>query len=443
MIVSEAPGSDAHAVREGLRRVLVVAYYFPPMGLSGVQRVAKFVKYLPAHGWHPTVLTVEPAGYFAFDAALLEEVEAAGVHVVRTSSLDPTRLFGRTHTVALPAEPARRWMSTLSQLLFVPDNKIGWLLPAVRAGKRLLRAAPFEVILSTAPPYTAHLVGLWLSRHSGVPLVADYRDDWVGNPRHVYPTALHERLNRRLERAVVGQSRHSVTINRYIREGLLARNAGAARAGDVSVLPQGFDPDDFTRAPVIAPSDRMRLVYTGIFYDAQTPDYFLRALADLLGRQPGLRARIEAVFVGLVPEASHRLAEALGLADVVRYVGYRPHLETVGFLRAAQVLWMTIGERPGAEGISTGKLYEYFGARKPILALVPVGAARETLAGYGAARVVPPADVPAIRDALAWCIDRWEAGTLPTPSDAFVDQYDRRRLAGRLAGILAQCARRT
>ena len=183
-----------------MRRVLVIAYYFPPMGLSGVQRVAKFVKYLPEHGWQPTVLTIEPAGYYAYDTTLLHEVKQAGVAICRTASWDPTRFFRRHQTIPLPSEPQRRRLSTVSQLLFVPDNKIGWLPHALRAGRRLLKERAFDAIFSSAPPYTAHLIAARLSRQSGVPLVVDFRDDWVGNPRHVYPTPLHRYLNGRLER---------------------------------------------------------------------------------------------------------------------------------------------------------------------------------------------------------------------------------------------------
>ncbi|WP_457651265.1 glycosyltransferase family 4 protein [Rhodocaloribacter sp.] len=422
--------------------MLVVAYYFPPMGLSGVQRVAKFVKYLPEHGWRPTVLTVAPGGYFAYDETLLREVEAAGAEIVRTASWDPTRLFGRKRTVTLPDEPTRRRLSNVSQFVFVPDNKLGWLPYAVRAGRRLLRERPFDAVFSSAPPYTAHLVAARLARQSGRPLVADFRDDWVGNPRHVYPTPWHRRLHEHLERRVVRASCRVTTINAHIRDALVRRNGGDAVANRVSVLPQGFDPADFERPAAPRAPARMRLLYTGVFYDAQTPDVFLRALAAWLERRPDARDRVEAVFVGLVPEASRALAERLGLGGVVRYEGYRAHDETVAFLRSADALWMTIGRRPGAEGISTSKLFEYFGARKPILALVPEGAAREALAPYGAARVVDPDDTAAVAGALDDLFRRWEEGRLPRPDPAYVRRFDRRRLAGELAALLSECAER-
>lgn len=423
-----------------MRRVLVVAYYFPPMGLSGVQRTAKFVKYLPAAGWQPTVLTVEPGGYFAFDPSLLAEVEDAGVAIHRTASIDPTRFFGRRATVALPREPARQTLATLSQWLFVPDNKLGWLPFAWARGRALLQASSYDAILSSAPPYTGHLAATLLSRQFGLPLVTDFRDDWVGNPRHVYPTPLHRALHQRMERWVLRSSRRVLAINRHIRDALVERNRAVVQPEQVQVLPQGFDPADFEEGPQAEPRsrDKLRLVHSGIFYDVQTPDFFLKAWARFFETHPTARVQVELSFVGLVPEASMALAAELGLASVVRWEGYVPHEEVIGHLQAADVLWMTIGRRPGAEGISTSKLYEYIGARKPILALVPEGEAARTVRAYDAGWVVPPDDVDAITAAIGRIYQAWQEDRLPVPEEAQVAPYDRRHLAQCLGRMLEE-----
>jgi len=407
------------------------------MGLSGVQRVAKFVKYLPEHGWQPTVLTVDPAGYFAYDETLLHEMEVAGVEIVRTDTWDPTRLFRRKQTVPLPAERKRRWLSTLSQFFFVPDNKIGWMPHALRVGGRLLRAHSFDAIFSSAPPYTSHLIAARLSRVSGLPLVLDFRDDWVGNPRHVYPTPLHRALNGVLERYALRTSRHACTINEPIRAGLMARNSRDGVAPSVKIIPQGFDPVDFQECQPAPVPDKMQLLYTGIFYDAQTPDYFLQALARFVALHPAARQHLEAVFVGLLPESSQQLVDDLGIRDLVRYEGYVPHHKAVANQLSADVLWMTIGQRPGAEGISTGKLFEYMGTRKPILALIPPGAAQCDLEPYGAATIVAPDDIEGITTAFMTLFAQWETQSLPTPNESYVQQFDRKVLAGRLAMLLA------
>lgn len=430
-MTEDASTDTAHGA---YRQVLVVTYYFPPMGLSGVQRVTTFVKYLKEYGWRPSVLTIVPAGYFAYDKTLLAEVQAAGIPIHRTNSWDPTRLFRRQQSVGMPSEPLRSGLSAISQLLFVPDNKIGWMPHALRTGNRLLRSGSFDAIFSSAPPYTAHLVAARLSRTHNLPLVVDFRDGWVGNPRHQYATPLHRKWNERLERKVLRSCRRAITINDAIGDALL-------RIGEapVTIIPHGYDPDNLNVAPAGRKPGKMTFLYTGVFYDAQTPDYFLQALARIIDRHPETRALVEAVFVGLLPKSSLQHVAALNLEDIVTYTGYVSHAQAVAFQRAADVLWMTIGSRPGAEGISTSKLFEYMGSRKPILALVPPGTAMRALEPYRAATIVDPEDVNAIATAISALIAQWQSGTLDAPDEAYVQRHDRRRLTGMLAACLDEC----
>ncbi len=439
-----AAGSDVEArgTSGRLRRVLVIAYYFPPMGLSGVQRTAKFVKYLPDAGWEPTVLTCEPGGYFAFDHSLLEEIEDAGIEIIRTRGWDPTRLFRGKEVVTLPDEHRRRWFATFSQFLFAPDNKIGWFSAARRAGLEALDRLQHDAIFSTAPPYTSHLVGRSLSVRTGTPLVLDFRDDWLGNPRHAYPTSLHRSVSAKLERNALQTADRVVAVNEFIRRNLLHRNLGVVDPEDVVVISQGYDPRDFERkgsADLV--SERFTLVYAGVFYDAQTPDYFLHGLADLLSRRPELRDRIEAVFVGLLPVSAAEVIARLGLDPVVRHTGYLPHDDAIAYLCASDVLWMTVGRAQGAETISTSKLFEYFGARKPVLGLVPSGAARDALQRYEAAEIVEPDAVSEISAAIERLFEAWENNRLPVPKRSTIEQFDRRKLAKSLGtlfdGVLA------
>ncbi len=418
-------------------RVLVVAYYFPPMGLSGVQRVSKFVKYLPAYRWKPTVLTAKVGSYFAFDPSLLAELEAEPEIVIRrTDSADPTRLFGRTKELGLPSERIRRLTSWFSQLLFIPDNKIGWKNAAVEEGKRIIDAQHHDVIFASAPPYTSLLVGLELSRWSGIPLIADFRDDWVGNPRHRYPTPIHRRRHLRMEKDVVEHAMHVTTINRVIQGRLVERHLGASGYNRVSILPQGFDPADFRNGPLGIPHGKFRLLYSGVFYDAQQPDVFLCGLARWLERQPQVRPFVEARFVGMMPHHARRLIDRLRLSDVVSLQGYLSHAEAVAELQEATVLWMTVGKQRDQETISTGKLYEYFGTRKPILGLVPEGAARRALKEYQAAELVEPEDVDGVVAAMQRLYQQWQTHSLPAPEEELVRKFDRGTLAGDLARLL-------
>ncbi|MBN4056149.1 glycosyltransferase [Rhodothermus sp. AH-315-K08] len=417
------------------RRVLVLAYYFPPMGLSGVQRTAKFVKYLPDHGWSPVVLTVTEGGYFAFDESLLDELKTRDIQIVRTPSVDPTRLFSRRSQVSLPGERARSGLSTLSQWLMIPDNKLGWGIHAYRAGSRLLEEVDFDAIISSAPPYSSHLIAARLARSYGMPLVLDYRDDWLENPRHVYPTRFHRWLHARQERRVAGVTDAVVTINPVIASALRSRHDAP-----VSVIPQGFDPEDY----VIPDGDegesgssaRLEFIYTGVFYDRQTPIPFLNGLHRLVCEEPALRSRLRATFVGLFPKSGLAAVERLGLGDVVQILPYLSQGEAMARIQRADVPWLIVGAGPGQDQISTGKLFAYIGAGKPILGLVPEGAARDTLESYPCGWIAHPDEPGEIDFALRQIVRLWLEAGLPQATEAAMDPYSRPALAGHLAAVL-------
>jgi glycosyltransferase involved in cell wall biosynthesis len=418
------------------RRVLVIAYYFPPMGLSGVQRTLKFVKYLPDYGWQPTVLTVEPRGYIAKDESLLEELQGRPVRIVRTPPSGPGRLFGKREVVTLPSEWKRKLLSRVSDTLFIPDNKIGWKRRAVNRALALHKDTPFDLIFATAPPFTDFLIGRKLKKKINKPLVLDYRDPWVDYPFKFYPTPLHKLLNVILERRALRASSHVVTTNRRVKEQILRRHRFLTYH-DIEIITQGFDPEDFPvqahaprRKPGPAGEKRMRITYAGVFWEDRTPDHFLQAMHDLFAEKPKLRGRIEAVFIGNFRDENRKLVAKLGLQDAVRIMDYLPHRDCVRELRASDVLWMTVGDDLG----SPGKAYEYLGARKPILALVPDGFLKATIQEAGGT-TVHPKDVGAIKTALEEFLVLFEKRQLKGLREDVVDKYNRATLARTLVKV--------
>jgi glycosyltransferase involved in cell wall biosynthesis len=403
------------------------------MGLSGVQRTAKFVKYLPAFGWHPTVLTVEPTGYLARDESLLEELNQPAVTIARTPAAGPGRVFASKEVVKLPSERTRKFISRVSDTFLIPDNKIGWKRRAVARALELHGETPFDLIFTTAPPFTDFMIGAEVKQAIGKPLVFDYRDPWADYPFRFYLTPFHRMRHTYLEANALRASSHVVTTSRRVKE-LLINRYRFLSFHDVDIISQGFDPADFP--PVAAPArtarpgGKMRITYAGIFWEDRIPDHFLQALHDLFQERPKLRGRIEAVFVGTFREENHRLVSKLGLQDAVVVKEYLPHRECVDVLRSSDVLWAVAGDDLG----TPGKLYEYIGARKPILALLPEGFLRQTMQEAGGT-VAAPTDVPAIKAALSDFFDRFEKHALPTPDEEVVRKYDRKVLTGTLVKL--------
>jgi glycosyltransferase involved in cell wall biosynthesis len=403
------------------------------MGLSGVQRTLKFVKYFSEFSWHTTVLTVQPRGYLAQDDSLLQDLEGRDVRIVRTSSAGPAKLLTRKQTVKFPSEWSRKLLSRLSDTFFIPDNKIGWKRKAVARALQLAKETPFDMVFATAPPFTSLLIGRAIKKKLNIPLVLDYRDPWVEYPFKFYPTPLHKLLNIRLERGALRASSHVITTNRRVKE-LILRRYRFLGYRDIDIIPQGFDPEDFrkARSTPLPPQNRkaMRITYAGVFWEDRKPDYFLRALAELLKEHPRLRGRINAHFVGNFREENRKLVVRLGLHDSVTETGYMQHVDCIRELLASDVLWMIIGDDVG----SPGKVYEYIGAGRPILACAPEGFIKNAVLEAGGI-VTAPDDVPAIKEAILSFFNRWERHELSGPDQEVVDRYDRLLLTRSLVKI--------
>ncbi|HVZ40806.1 MAG TPA: glycosyltransferase [Candidatus Kapabacteria bacterium] len=424
----------AAPVPAGRRRLLVIAYYYPPMGLSGVLRTAKFTRHLHNYGWDPTVLTVGDVGYFAHDYSLLEEVLEAGVAIERTKTLDPLRLFGRRGTIRMPADRRKRLMSGVTHLFLQPDNKIGWKRYAVERAVKLAGEEQFDAILATAPPFTGFLIGLELHKRLGLPLVVDYRDPWLDNSDYFFATPAHKGYAANLEEAVLKNSDAVVVINRRIKERLIARYPFLTHEG-VHIIPSGFDPQDFriaARYP-LERSQKMRFTYSGLVDSRRTPKVFFQALASLFARHPEMRDEIEICFVGNFHPSFRKLAVKMGVASALVTPGNVEHHEKVRYLLSSDVLWL-ISHDPV---VTPGKLYEYIGARKPILALAPEGALQSALAGYGPVTIVPPSDPDAVASAILALYGEWRANRLPAGNAEVAKEHDQRLLTERLARVLS------
>jgi hypothetical protein len=325
-----------------MRRLLVIAYYTPPLGLSGVMRVTKLCKFLPEAGWRPLILTVKPGAYYHYDPRLLDDLK--GSKLYRTDSVDANQLlnFVRARTRRLtPAlsQGLGAGPRLLNYLLF-PDSKIGWFPFGSSVGRHIIDNEKPAAIFATAPPFTSLLLGVRLRSHAQVPLVSDFRDPW---PTGFALPPRHQRAAlRRLRRYIVERS-----------DLTLAVNAGTARAvgPTCEVLDNGFDPTEFEVEPKRL--DGTSIVHVGNLWQNQKEfDSLVQAL----------RARPEAVAycAGRVDEHTrHRY-----LNDrQVRFLGTLPHADVCALMKGADAL-LYIGKPQQPVGI---KLYEYLGAGRPIV----------------------------------------------------------------------------
>jgi len=421
-----------------LLNVLVFAYYYPPMGLSGVQRVAKFTKYLPDFGWRPHVITSGPTAYYAHDESMLKELAERDIVIYRTSGKDPNALLARKGTVKMPREFIRKFLSRISNTFLLPDNKKSWSNQALVLARELTKTIPFDVIFVSGPPFSAMMSAAKLSTETGIPLVVDYRDLWYGNQFHFYPTPWHAHKHQRYEQEVLKHASRVIVTNRRIKERLIASYTHLSFE-DVVIIPHGFDPLDIPNVLDLRDRSTFKITYSGLFYDFVTPLYFFKAVKKFITANPD--AKIELHFAGVLRDEYKKMARKQGVDNLLIDHGYLPHKEAVDLLMHSDALWMMVGEGRNTDTVSSGKLYEYFGTQKPLLVSVQQGALRRDAERYGAAWITDPYDVDAIAQCLAEMYERWKSDTLPAPEPTVVAQFDRRALTDVLARQLAMSTR--
>ncbi len=413
-------------------KVLVIAYYFPPMGLSGVQRTLKFVKYLKDYNWEPTVITTNDVGYFAHDLSLQKELEENNVRVVRVGGKDPNSVLSKFGTIKLPREFIRKAFNKISQTLFIPDNKISWAKRAYEKAEELLNQESFDVVFVTAPPFSSSYVFSQLKKKHDIPLVIDYRDLWFESYFAFYPTPFHKAANKKLEYKTLQAADRVIVTNRKIKEKLL-NDFQFLTHNDVVIISHGFDPEDFQKTGTIPKhNDRMILTYSGIFMVYNSPEYLLKAFKVLSVERPDIAKNIELHFVGFLRKENKKLIKKLGLQEFVYDHGYVDHIEAVKKLKYSDVLWMMVGRRKNIESILPGKLYEYAGAKKPILACMPDGAAKDAVTEYPASFICEPDNIQQIKENIIKIFELYRNNELPTVDDEFLTKYRRDYLTEQL-----------
>jgi glycosyltransferase involved in cell wall biosynthesis len=394
------------------------------MGLSGVQRILKFVKYFPQNNWNPTVLTSAETGYFAHDPDLLKEIDPS-VKIIRVKGNEINAKLSALGTIKIPGETTRKIINRINQFFNIPDNKVSWTKKALIEARKLLSEEQFDLIFVTAPPFSAFQLGAKLKKEFKIPLAIDYRDLWYGYQFSKYFTPYHSYKHKKLEYGVLKEADKIFVTNRRIKETQI-ETYKFLDSNDVVIIPHGYDPPDFEAAPIIKKkNNKMILTYTGSFYEFITPKYLLKAFALLKKERKDIADNIELHFVGAQTKELRKLSVKFGLEDNVKEYGYLTHIESVAKIKSSDVLWMMVGYGKNSDTISSGKLFEYFGARKPILACLPEGALKSYAMQYGASYLSDPENIQNIKESLIKIYSDYQLGNLPTPKEEFIEKFRR------------------
>lgn len=405
-------------------KVLIVSLYFPPAGGPGVLRPLKTAAHLTDLGFDVHVLAPDDPKWVHRDDSLRPP---PGITVHRARNLGPRarvprdELYGRTGL-----DRVRRKASLAFRGLLVPDASVLWNATAIPAALRIVRREGIDVLLTTSPPGSVHLVGAAVRRSTPARWVADLRDPLVGFAQR----RREIRGEGALARLVARRADVLVAASRAIADEMENFVAGIG----VHVVENGCDFDEFDGLEY-APADRFRVTHAGSFFGRRNPRAFLEALArtedDVVAR-----------FVGGLPQRDRDWAAANGLAERVEVSPFVTRREALALERDSEALLLLIPDAGGrGRGVLTAKIFEYLAAERPILAVVPPdGDAAALIRESGAGLVVEPDDTDAIAAALADLVGRWREGALGgSPLSAELRaRLDRRTRVEQLAAILRE-----
>lgn len=431
-----------------MKRVLVITYYWPPSGGSGVQRWVKFAKYLPAEGWQPVIYTPENPEYTAYDDTLAADIPPQA-EVIRRRIREPyaayKRLMGRKagQEGALKAEVTpissgkKSWKQRLSLWvrgnLFVPDPRVGWVRPSFRFLKKYLREHPVDVIVTTGPPHSLHLIGLRLHKALGLPWIPDFRDPWskMYYLKHLGMTRRTTRRIEAMEQQVLDSASTVLAVTPLVQADFSARTKTP-----VAMITNGYDESDFPGGA--EPADGyFNLTHTGLLAQDGNPLAFWTLLGEMAAADPLLKEKLRLRLSGKVDRPVYEAIAAAGLADNVVDLGYLNHAEVVREQRRATLLLLPLRQDPQYKPILPGKLFEYLAARRPILGIGQEdGAMADVLRETRAGQMCDWDHVEAMRACIAAAWEQFRTqGSVPL-TDGPVDLYTRRNLTARLARLL-------
>jgi glycosyltransferase involved in cell wall biosynthesis len=413
------------------RRVLVIAYLFPPIANSGTQRPLKFVKYLPAFGWEPIVLTAANPPDACVDARLMHEIPP-GIRVVRVPMLNERvgELLGD-----LPIAAA--WRSRLAEGVSWrlrarwqrPDLFALWRPTARHAALRIFKHSGFDAVFATGFPWTSLLIGRDVSRATGRAFVADFRDPWASED--VFSSGdRHHADNITLERSVIRHASAVISVSDTMTGTMSAAHPDQERSKFVTI-PNGFDSQDLAGDPPPA-HDRFRIVYTGVWKAGYTLDALYDVIARLAHSAPHLLERAEVVAAGFAP--GH--AERRGLSRFVTELGMLSHEAAVSLMQSADLLYMTNPSGSRQQLGLPGKMFEYLATGRPVLAVTdPDGEAGQLIHRIGGGMAISPNDPARLEQVITDALVQ-RAFRVPAQNRAALQGFERRSLAARLATVL-------
>ena len=438
-----------------MKRVLIITYYWPPTGGSGVQRWVKFAKYLPSEGWQPVIYTPENPEQLAVDTSLASEVPAEA-EILKTHILEPYELYkkflrksGHSKEI-VEVNPVNAQNKSFAQKaamwirgnFFRPDPRCLWIRPSVKFLKKYLEEHPVDLIVSTGPPQSMHLIGRKLAHETGLPWIADFRDPWtkIFYFKHLSMTRLTERWHKKMEKKVLDDASVVVAVSPLVQQEFQAMTQTP-----VELITNGFDECDFRDETAEEDCNAQSaaggldkdfvITHTGLFAADGNPTTLWKVLAEKCSKNEAFAKALKIRFVGKTDEVIFESLRSEGLESHLTDLGYQPHAVAVEEQRKASLLILPLRKEPEYKAVLPGKLFEYLASWRPVLGIgQPDGAMSMILNTTKTGVVLDWEDKSSLDRFIELCWQNHIKGTL-TVEDADISQFTRRNLTRRMAQL--------
>ncbi|ROL60279.1 hypothetical protein D9V86_09555 [Bacteroidetes/Chlorobi group bacterium ChocPot_Mid] len=432
-----------------MKNILIIAYYFPPSGGPGVQRVLKHIQYLPDFGWKPIVLTVSNGQFPARDESLLDKIPK-DVPVYRSHIYEPydiyRKLTGKKPGTAIDVNVIKKegqdlsFKEKIAELIratfFIPDARIGWRLSAGKMIKKIQKEHKIDAIYSSSPPYTCSLIARNFKRRSGLPWVAGFRDPWRGFISVPKRWFIPEIIDMMMEKSVFTEA----NAIECAWEGIIKDALGKyprLNKNKFHHIPNGFDSADF---PVVEKinNDKFTITYTGSMYGRRNPASFFEAIELLIKENRINPANLKLRFIGRFGNEVHDMFNKTSFKETIEIIDYIPHEKSIEYLMKSDALLLVVDESKESKEIVPGKVYEYIGVKRPVITIAPHdGAIAKLMEETQSGRVAHQSEILLTAEIIEDYYKQWKENNWSyNPIEENIKRYERKESARMLAELL-------
>jgi len=424
-----------------LKKVLIIAYYWPPAGGPGVQRWLKFVKYLPDFGIQPIVYVPENPTYPIIDEGLMDEVSDKAT-VIKRKIVEPygfASFFSKKNTRKISSGiiPNQKKQSFIQKMLlwirgnmFIPDARILWVKPSVKFLEQYIAENNIETIITTGPPHSLHLIGLQLKQKSNINWIADFRDPWttIGYHKALKLSDSASKKHKELESEVLNTADVVLVTSETTKV-----EFQALTSRPIEVITNGFDVEKIERQSL---DEKFTLAHIGSFLSERNPRILWKCLKELIKENPSFKADFQLKLIGAVSQEVLDTIAEFRLETYANNLGYVSHKEAVVHQRKSQVLLLIEIDSEDTRSIIPGKLFEYMISERPIIAIGPEGSDFAGIIKNTNTGIFHQYDeIEKLKSTILAYYTQYQNGKLK--ADAIgLQQYSRKKLTEKLASIL-------